>query len=194
MVDMPKNHIQYPFATNFERSRQGSAASSVPSGPVSTSKLPVIPSATPPPGESNWLVPVNRKQDRGGVYSKSGLDPDESDGRMHVLETRLGVTEKSNRALMEEVLRLHSELRVNVRKNEENIKEDRMSRHQLEGSLQIVNDLINKLSSRIKTTEDKIVEERSALSSLVSHTKGVEQAVLSSQQTLAIKKDSQGSK
>ena len=42
--------------------------------------------------------------------------------RMHTLETRLGVTEKSNRALMEEVLRLHSELRVSVRRNEESIK------------------------------------------------------------------------
>lgn len=58
----------------------------------------------------------------------------------------------------------------------------------------MVNSLINKLSARIKVAEDKILEEKSALSSLVTHTKGVEQAVVASQQNLSAKRDIQSSK
>lgn len=64
----------------------------------------------------------------------------------------------------------------------------------MESSLHIVNDLIGKLSSRIKDAEEKIIEERSALSTLVSHTKGVENAVVASQKNLVDRKDSQTSK
>ena len=89
-----------------------------PSGPLQ-SRLPAIPSATPPlGGDNNWLVPVNRGDDKGFRSEKFTGDDD----RMFSLETRLGVTEKSNRALMEEVIRLHSDLRLSVRKNQENIK------------------------------------------------------------------------
>ena len=63
-------------------------------------------------------MPVNRGDDKGFRSEKFTGDDD----RMFSLETRLGVTEKSNRALMEEVIRLHSDLRLSVRKNQENIK------------------------------------------------------------------------
>ncbi|GFO32100.1 neurofilament heavy polypeptide-like isoform x5, partial [Plakobranchus ocellatus] len=180
-----------------------------PSAPLQPStKLPLISSATP---HDNRLVPVRPSNnvtkdflrasaagnfyDFGGPGGEGGGGRDHRDEeRMHILETRLGVTEKSNRALLEEVIRLQGELRLMVRRNEEGIKDERVSRQHIEGSLHMVNDLISKLSSRIKMAEDKIMEERSALSTLVSHTRGVEQAVVASQNSLSMKKDSQTSK
>ncbi|KAK3782928.1 hypothetical protein RRG08_016307 [Elysia crispata] len=175
-----------------------------PAAPLQPStKLPLIPSATPP---ENRLVPVRPSNNVGKDYLRAsaagnfydlggdvGRDVRDEE-RMHILETRLGVTEKSNRALLEEVIRLQGELRLMVRRNEEGIKDERVSRQHIEGSMHMVNDLISKLSSRIKVAEDKIMEERSALSSLVSHTRGVEQAVVASQNSLSMKKDSQSSK
>ena len=113
---------------------------------------------------------------------------------MRGLETRLAVTEKSNRTLLEEVLRLQNELRVIVGRNEQAIRDEKQARTQLDSSIHIINDLISQLAKRMKTTEDKLVDEQTALSSLVSHTKGVEQAVLASQQELQGKKDVHGSR
>ena len=118
----------------------------------------------------------------------------DSEEKMRVLETRLGVTEKSNRTLLEEVLRLQNELRVTVARNEQAIRDERQARTQLDASVHIVNDLISQLATRIKSAEEKLTEEKSTLSSLVSHSKGVEQAVIASQQELQTKKDAHGNK
>ncbi|XP_055878047.1 putative leucine-rich repeat-containing protein DDB_G0290503 isoform X5 [Biomphalaria glabrata] len=118
----------------------------------------------------------------------------DGDDRVKLLETKLGVSEKSNRTLLEEVIRMQNDLRLMIRRNEENIKDEQLSRQQIESSLHIVNDLITKLSIRIKSAEDKIIEERSALTSLISHTKGVEQAVIAGQQTITAKKNSETTK
>ena len=125
---------------------------------------------------------------------RSSADLLESDDKMRVLETRLGVTEKSNRTLLEEVLRLQNELRVTVSRNEQAIRDERYARTQLDTSLHIVNDLISQLAVRIQGTEEKLSEETSTLSSLVNHTKGVEQAVIASQQEFQTKKDAHGNK
>ncbi|CAL1541583.1 unnamed protein product [Lymnaea stagnalis] len=192
MLEMRKSHIEYPFATHYELSRVGNNRI-LPPGPLPSSKLPIIPSATAPQGSDNRLVPVLSNKDTMGAL-KAAADLYEGDDRLRVLETRLGVSEKSNRALLEEVIRMQGELRLMVRRNEESIKDEQLSRQQIESSIRIVNDLITKLSLRIKTAEDKILEEKSALSSLISHTKGVEQAVVAGQHTIAVKKDSQASK
>ncbi|KAK3091323.1 hypothetical protein FSP39_018929 [Pinctada imbricata] len=141
---------------------------------------------SPRPGEGA-LVPLTRKASPG-YRPPSELD---SDDRVRQLEVRLGVAEKSNRALLEEVLRLQAEVKTTNRRNEDLIREERGSRHNLESAMKINNELITQLSSRIKEAEDKLSEEKTALSSLVNHTKGVEQAVRSSQNELIAKKDVQ---
>ncbi|KAL8561223.1 hypothetical protein ACOMHN_024479 [Nucella lapillus] len=162
--------------------------------------LPALPSATPPPplgggGHSQQIVPytmLRGKNSPVGIRNTAAML--ESDEKMRLLETRLGVTEKSNRALLEEVLRLQNELRVTVARNEQSIRDEKQARMQLDSSMHMVNDLISQLASRIKSTEEKLTEEKSALGSLLSHTKGVEQAVLASQQELQTKKDVHGNK
>ena len=77
---------------------------------------------------------------------RASADLMETDDKMRVLETRLNVTEKSNRTLLEEVIRLQNELRTTVVSNERSIRDEKQARHQLDNSLQIVNDLISQLS------------------------------------------------
>ncbi|XP_055878046.1 putative leucine-rich repeat-containing protein DDB_G0290503 isoform X4 [Biomphalaria glabrata] len=158
-----------------------------------TSKLPLIATATPSQGVESRLFPVITQKDNMGAL-KVATEILDGDDRVKLLETKLGVSEKSNRTLLEEVIRMQNDLRLMIRRNEENIKDEQLSRQQIESSLHIVNDLITKLSIRIKSAEDKIIEERSALTSLISHTKGVEQAVIAGQQTITAKKNSETTK
>ncbi|KAF6031395.1 CCDC154 [Bugula neritina] len=118
----------------------------------------------------------------------------ESDEKIKQLEMRINVTEKSNRALLEEVVRLQSELKGNVRRNDELLREEKNSRSQLENALRASNDVIQQLTNRLARAEEKSQEERNAISSLVNHTKSVEQAVLGSQQELLGRRDIQNQK
>ncbi|KAK7490868.1 hypothetical protein BaRGS_00017924, partial [Batillaria attramentaria] len=160
-----------------------------------TTSLPALPTATPPPGPESQLAQINMFRGKNNPANiRASADYLENEEKMRLLETRLGVTEKSNRALLEEVLRLQNDLRVTVARNEQAIRDEKSARTQLDSSVHIVNDLISQLANRIKAAEEKITEEKSALSTLVTHTKSVEQAVLASQQEFQAKKDSQGNK
>ncbi|XP_055878044.1 putative leucine-rich repeat-containing protein DDB_G0290503 isoform X2 [Biomphalaria glabrata] len=187
---MRKSHIYYPFATHYELGKIDNNTASKSQG---TSKLPLIATATPSQGVESRLFPVITQKDNMGAL-KVATEILDGDDRVKLLETKLGVSEKSNRTLLEEVIRMQNDLRLMIRRNEENIKDEQLSRQQIESSLHIVNDLITKLSIRIKSAEDKIIEERSALTSLISHTKGVEQAVIAGQQTITAKKNSETTK
>lgn len=82
----------------------------------------------------------------------------------------------------------------NVRRSDELLREERNSRAQLENALRANNDVIQQLTNRLSRAEEKSQEERSAISSLVNHTKSVEQAVLGSQQELLARRDVQNQK
>lgn len=116
------------------------------------------------------------------------------DDRMRQLEMRLNVTEKSNRALLEEIVRLQTDIKTSTRKNDDILREERYARQQQESVIRASNDLIMQLATRLKSNEEKLQEERITLSSLVNHTKSVEQAVLGSQQELLSRKDVHGSR
>ncbi|XP_046362158.2 paramyosin-like isoform X4 [Haliotis rufescens] len=179
--------LNYPYATDLNIPKPAWSQEPSAQFPAKYSQLPSIPSPTP--AVDNQVVPFHGAGGRNGM--RSSVDLIEAQEKVNFLESRLGVTEKSNRALLEEVLRLQNELRTSVNKNENTLREERNARQQVESSLKMCNDLIMQLSTRIKVTEEKLLEERSALSTLVTHTKGVEQAVLSSQHELRTKKDSQ---
>ncbi|XP_025105725.1 coiled-coil domain-containing protein 154-like isoform X2 [Pomacea canaliculata] len=188
------SRLSYPFATDLDLNSMAVRTSSTQFR-GKTSQLPLLPTATPPPGPESQLVPYGMFR---GKNSPAGIrhsaDILESEEKLRLLETRLGLTEKSNRSLLEEVLRLQNDLRISVVRNEQSIRDEKQARIQLDSSLNIVNDLITQLAARIKTAEEKILEEKSTLSSLVQHTKGVEQTVLASQQELKSRKDVQGNK
>ncbi|CAH1794921.1 unnamed protein product [Owenia fusiformis] len=162
--------------------------------PTKFNTLPSINSrGSPQPSIDNQVIPYGAgRQDSpvriGGQY------PDSSSDAVKQLESRLAVTEKSNRALLEEVIRLQSEIKGTVRKNEDILREEKYSRQQFENSVRANNDLVAQLSTRLKRAEEKLADERSALSSLVNHTKAVEQAVIGSQQELVTRRDAQNLK
>lgn len=81
-----------------------------------------------------------------------------------------------------------------MRRNDELLREEKNSRSQLENALRASNDVIQQLTNRLARAEEKSQEERNAISSLVNHTKSVEQAVLGSQQELLGRRDIQNQK
>ena len=123
---------------------------------------------------------------QGGINAR--LD-DSLEDRLRGLETKLSLTEKSNRVLLEEVVRLQSELKNSSRRAEETIRDERNSRLTLENSLRASNDLISHLTLRLKRTEDRINEDRTLVSDLVSQSKSLEQSVFTSQQDITNRRD-----
>ncbi|KAL3875912.1 hypothetical protein ACJMK2_033817 [Sinanodonta woodiana] len=159
-----------------------------PPFPSKYGQLPQI--GSPQPNAENQLVPVNRGKEKHSPRFgfQGGMDYD-TDERVRQVEMRLSVSERSNRALLEEVLRLQTDLKNNTKRSEEILIEEREARRQLETAIKLSNEIISHLSKRIQETEDKILEEKSALSNLYSHTKSMEQAVYSNQKEIEAKKD-----
>ncbi|XP_063444877.1 paramyosin-like isoform X1 [Mytilus trossulus] len=154
------------------------------------SKYPSLPDISPRHMDGQ-LVPVFKRKASPIIRNNSDMEPEE---RIRQLEMRVAVSEKSNRALLEEVLRLQGDLKGTTRHNDDMLREEQSARRNIENAITVSNELIQHLGSRIKEAEHKLDDERLALSSLVNHTKGVEQAVKSSQQELVTKKDVQSSR
>ena len=137
-------------------------------------QLPGIPS--PVPNDNNALVPY-------------GYVDDTATERVKQLESRVAIAEKSNRTLLEEVVRLQTELRGTIKRNEELIREERQSRVDMENNMRMSSEMLTQLNVRLQMTEDRISDERSAVNSIVNQQKHVEQAVLTSQQEILSRRD-----
>lgn len=162
--------------------------------PSKYEQLPGIGGETPRSHNDNQVaLRSGRKSSPGYNKGRDTMDND-TEERVRQLEMRLAVSEKSNRALLEEVLRLQSDLRSTSKRSEEVMREERDSRQQLSEAIRISNELISQLSLRIKETEDKIEEEKESLNTLFSHTKNVEKSVVHSQQEIQNRRDAQSLK
>ncbi|XP_077980786.1 uncharacterized protein LOC144435997 isoform X2 [Glandiceps talaboti] len=150
--------------------------------------------ASPPPIGENQLIPYGGRKSQ--LSSLGNVQPyDYADGgRMRQLEQRLGVAEQSNRALLEEVVRLQGDLKQSHRRTEDAIAAERQGRQHITENLRASNDLIGQLGARLKRAEEKVQDERAAVGALVNHTKQVEQAVLGSQQEILSRRDQQYAK
>jgi chaperonin cofactor prefoldin len=118
----------------------------------------------------------------------------DANDRVRLLETRIGVTEKSNRALLEEVVRLQSELKSNARRNDDIIRDERLARQGLENTLRSSTDALAAVAARLKRTEDRIQDERTYLNDLMTQSKTLEQSVIGAQQDMSNKRDYQVSR
>lgn len=101
------------------------------------------------------------------------------------------MNELSNRALLEEVLRLQNELATSVRRSFDTIAEERSLRQVLENNYKFQTENVLQLNNRLKRTEDLLQEDRKAMQSLILYTKTLEQSSASSLKELASKKDYQ---
>ncbi|XP_033108447.1 golgin subfamily A member 6-like protein 22 isoform X4 [Anneissia japonica] len=152
----------------------------------------------PQTGFEKALVPVGTGRLKPQMSHIANGGPmmlnDVGDAKVRQFDNRLSVAEQSNRALLEEVVRLQGELKQAHRKTEDMLAVERQARQQLTENIRASNDLIGQLGARLKRAEEKVAEERSAVGALVNHTKQVEQAVLGSQQELVAKRDHQMTK
>ncbi|CAF0795309.1 unnamed protein product [Didymodactylos carnosus] len=105
------------------------------------------------------------------------------------LESRLQVTEISNRTLLEEVIRLQTELFTAVRRSQDILQEERLSRQQIENNVRIQNDVILQLTSRIKRNEDTFNDEHQSYQIINSNVKGLEQNIMSIQKEYLLRRD-----
>ncbi|XP_053393159.1 coiled-coil domain-containing protein 154-like isoform X8 [Mercenaria mercenaria] len=158
--------------------------------PSKYEQLPGIGGETPRSHNDNQLVALRSVRKGSPARGRDTTDND-TEERVRQLEMRLAVSEKSNRALLEEVLRLQNDLRNTSKRSEDVLREERDSRQQLSEAIKISNELISQLSMRIKETEDKIEDEKESLNALFSHTKNVEKSVVHSQQEIQNRRDAQ---
>lgn len=107
------------------------------------------------------------------------------------LESRIQVTEVSNRALLEEVIRLQNELAISLRKSFETINEERNARQILENNYKFQTDNVLQLNGRLKRAEDSLQEDRTAMQSMIVYTRNLEQSILNAQKDLFIRRDFQ---
>lgn len=158
-------------------------------------------------GNNNSLVPFIPQQQQQDLLDNAliprappsnvlnaSLELSSTQQRVKQLESRIQLTEYSNRALLEEVVRLQNELALTLRKSLDSIQEERAARQQLETSYRFYYDNMIQMSGRIKRAEDVLQEDRSAVQSLVINTRNLEQAVLNTQKDLFARRDLQASR
>jgi hypothetical protein len=122
------------------------------------------------------------------------LDLTNTQQKMKQLESRIQVTEVSNRALLEELIRLQNELALSLRRSFDTIAEERSARLTLENNYKFQNDSFLQLAGRLKRAEDFLQEDRSAVQSLISYTKNIEQTNSNTIKDLSYRRDFQGFK
>lgn len=125
--------------------------------------------------------------DRG---TKNSTPPGSGDGtRLKKLEGRISLSEQSNRALLEEIVRLQGELKTSVRRNEDTLRDEKEQRQVLSEKIRAANTLYTQLMMRLARTEERLDSEHTAVGSLVNHTKHVEQTLMGNQQQLLSRRE-----
>ncbi|CAF0729266.1 unnamed protein product [Rotaria sordida] len=107
------------------------------------------------------------------------------------LESRLQMTEISNRALLEEVVRLQTEVFNAIRQSQTILQEERLSRQQIENNVRIQNDVILQLTARIKRNEDAFNDEYQSTLSVNTSVRGLEQQIAAIQREHFVRRDTQ---
>lgn len=111
--------------------------------------------------------------------------------RVKQLESRVQHTETTNRALLEEVVRLQNELAVSLRRSFDTLQEERTARQILENNFKYQSESMLQLTGRLKRAEDSLQEDRGAMQSLIFYTRSLEQSNLNAQKDLFIRRDFQ---
>ena len=115
--------------------------------------------------------------------------PAHEGGRLRHLEGRLNVTDQSNKALLEELVRLQGELKGSIRRNEDTLREEREERLVLSEKIRSANNLYTQMMMRVARAEEKLESEHNTVGTLVNHTKQMEQALLGNQQQLLSRRE-----
>ncbi|KAK4313749.1 hypothetical protein Pmani_014910 [Petrolisthes manimaculis] len=102
--------------------------------------------------------------------------------RIDMLEQRINATEQSNRALLDELVRIQQDLKMNVKRNEMGLAEEKDVRSRLDTAVRQAQSKTFEFEDRIRRLEDAIKENRNQVMQMVSHSKSIEKTVASAQQ------------
>ncbi|KAK3876279.1 hypothetical protein Pcinc_018933 [Petrolisthes cinctipes] len=102
--------------------------------------------------------------------------------RIDMLEQRINATEQSNRALLDELMRIQQDLKMNVKRNEMGLAEEKDVRSRLDTAVRQAQSKTFEFEDRIRRLEDAIKENRNQVMQMVSHSKSIEKTVASAQQ------------
>lgn len=130
----------------------------------------------------------------GKPRSAAALHDPSAARRLDGLEQRLNGHEQANRGLMEQIMKLTQETRMEMKKKDSMLMEEKNARMRAEQSLQGCVDKLADTEDRLRRTEESSRENKNALAQLISHTKNVERAVTMSQQDIVAKKEAQAAK
>ena len=137
-------------------------------------------------GPHSHSLPAITDSTEKGVRRNS---PAQEGPRLRQLEGRVNVSEQSNKALLEELVRLQGELKGSIRRNEDTLREEREERLVLSEKIRAANNLYTQMMMRMARAEEKIESEHNTVGTLVSHTKQVEQALMGNQQQLLSRRE-----
>lgn len=158
-------------------------------GPVqSTSTAISYARKRPTVGAHSHPLPAITDSSEKGVR-RNNSPAHEGGGRLRHLEGRLNVTDQSNKALLEELVRLQGELKGSIRRNEDTLREEREERLVLSEKIRSANNLYTQMMMRVARAEEKLESEHNTVGTLVNHTKQMEQALLGNQQQLLSRRE-----
>ena len=94
------------------------------------------------------------------------------------METRLSLTEQSNRVLLDEVLRLQTQLHKAVQTSSDALARERKSRDKLEAELVNIRDSLDNISQRLERVEGTSQLDRNSLIAVVNQARSLEQILI----------------
>lgn len=92
------------------------------------------------------------------------------------------------------MVRIRGDMKVLERKSDKKVTDDAQSRNVVENSLRTSQETITDLQKRMIRFEEKVEDERSAVTALVQHVKAIEQNMLGMQQELLSRRGDTGNK
>ncbi|XP_018016353.1 interaptin isoform X2 [Hyalella azteca] len=132
----------------------------LPPQPPPTARAPPRPPTMMPPPPQPPLMPA-------------GPDPFVT-RRMDMLEQRLNSSEQSNRALMDEIMRLQQDMKIQIKKNEMGLGDERESKTRLEIAVRQAQGHQFETDDRVRRCEEGVKENRMTIQQLSGHIQGVE--------------------
>ena len=107
--------------------------------------------------------------------------------RVQDLESRIKVSEQSNRLLLEELMKLQQDLKLALRQNEEMVLKERQERIAIRDKVEAAENMYNRVSMQLLRTEEKVNMEHTTLATLLNQSKEVERALAGGQQRSMMK-------
>jgi len=134
----------------------------------------------------------------GGILGKprsAGVTSDPAIGRrIDGLDNKIMGQEQSQRNMMDQMMKLSQELKMEMRKKDGMLVDEKNARMKVEQTLLNCMERLVETEERLKRVESSSRENKNALGQLISHTKNVERAVTMNQQDLMARKEAQAVK